>query len=308
MDLDNLGGSKDPFADDFDALALDDGEKKKKKKSSKKKDEEVGDASSGDLIHIRVQQRNGRKCITTVQGLNQELDLQKILKALKKANNCNGTVVADDEMGDVLQLQGDQRKAVADFLTKNGARARAAAVPLPLLPEADAPLGPPCPRSNRDRPCGQDQDARRGLTCYTHAHDRPARGARQGGGEREPRDGQPAVRGSREVASCARLVATSSSGEGQRGCAPLTRQRRHESATHERRRSEVHRCSDEHAVYRTILRAASFRCVFITSCLRRYCRLDRSENEKQNVSSRTGHGVTERARTPTVSGVRAARA
>ena len=33
-------------------------------------------------IHIRVQQRNGRKCITTVQGLAEDLDIKKIAKAL----------------------------------------------------------------------------------------------------------------------------------------------------------------------------------------------------------------------------------
>ena len=37
-----------------------------------------------DLVHIRMQQRNGRKCITTVQGLNPELDMKKIVKAIKK--------------------------------------------------------------------------------------------------------------------------------------------------------------------------------------------------------------------------------
>jgi translation initiation factor 1 (eIF-1/SUI1) len=29
---------------------------------------------------------------------------------------CNGTVVEDDELGQVIQLQGDQRKNVAQFL------------------------------------------------------------------------------------------------------------------------------------------------------------------------------------------------
>lgn len=29
---------------------------------------------------------------------------------------CNGTIVADSEMGEVIQLQGDQRKDVQDFL------------------------------------------------------------------------------------------------------------------------------------------------------------------------------------------------
>ncbi len=37
-----------------------------------------------DYVHIRVQQRNGKKCLTTVQGLDQSYDYKKILKALKK--------------------------------------------------------------------------------------------------------------------------------------------------------------------------------------------------------------------------------
>jgi len=120
MDLSNLGsGGFDPFAD---ADIPDEGETKKKKKSSKSKasDEEDTLSKSGGVqdVHIRVQQRNGRKCITTVQGLNQELDLKKILKVLKKENNCNGTVVEDEEMGQVLQLQGDQRDSVGTFLIK----------------------------------------------------------------------------------------------------------------------------------------------------------------------------------------------
>ena len=34
---------------------------------------------------------------------------------------CNGTIVNDSEMGEVIQLQGDQRKDVQEFLVdKNG--------------------------------------------------------------------------------------------------------------------------------------------------------------------------------------------
>lgn len=107
-----------------------------------------------------VQQRNGRKCLTTVQGLPEEFDYKKILKALKKGAwaglggrrsgsaglastqtrsifstrltrvlplppllppeyCCNGTVVEDEELGKVLQLQGDQRKQVSQFIISN---------------------------------------------------------------------------------------------------------------------------------------------------------------------------------------------
>ncbi|KAF2866080.1 translation initiation factor SUI1 [Massariosphaeria phaeospora] len=83
-------------------------------------DDATGDsakAQSQNYIHIRIQQRNGRKTLTTVQGLPKKFDQKKILKVIKKKFACNGTVVADSEMGEVIQLQGDQRKDVQDFLT-----------------------------------------------------------------------------------------------------------------------------------------------------------------------------------------------
>lgn len=60
-------------------------------------------------IHIRVQQRNGRKCITTIEGLEDDLDTKRICKAMKAAFNCNGNVIVDEDKGDIIQLQGDQR-------------------------------------------------------------------------------------------------------------------------------------------------------------------------------------------------------
>ncbi|KAG6420808.1 hypothetical protein SASPL_117347 [Salvia splendens] len=65
-------------------------------------------------------QRNGRKSLTTVQGLKKEFSYNKILKDLKKEFCCNGTVVQDPELGQVIQLQGDQRKNVSTFLVQAG--------------------------------------------------------------------------------------------------------------------------------------------------------------------------------------------
>lgn len=80
-------------------------------------------------------ERNGRKALTTVQGLPKKFDQKKILKVIKKKfgkpqnfcfyplaylltalTACNGTIVTDTEMGEVIQLQGDQRKDVQQFL------------------------------------------------------------------------------------------------------------------------------------------------------------------------------------------------
>ena len=66
-------------------------------------------------IHVRMQQRNGRKCITTIQGLADDLDVDKIAKALKKTFNCNGAISTDPELGKILQLSGDQRANVRQF-------------------------------------------------------------------------------------------------------------------------------------------------------------------------------------------------
>merc|ERR1712216_254662 len=80
-------------------------------------DGETGVGGNRGEVHIRVQQRNGRKCICTVQGLASDLDLKKILKYIKKENNCNGAVIAD-KGGNVLQFQGDQRECVRKFLVR----------------------------------------------------------------------------------------------------------------------------------------------------------------------------------------------
>lgn len=75
---------------------------------------------SGGDIHIRIQQRNGRKTLTTVQGIGEEFDKKKLVRAFKKDFACNGTVVEHPEYGEVIQLQGDQRNNVCQFLTKIG--------------------------------------------------------------------------------------------------------------------------------------------------------------------------------------------
>nr|XP_043622787.1 protein translation factor SUI1 homolog 2-like [Erigeron canadensis] len=77
-----------------------------------------GSVGGKDYVHIRIQQRNGRKSLTTIQGLRKELSYEKILKDLKKEFCCNGTIVQDKELGKVIQLQGDQRKNAYTFLTR----------------------------------------------------------------------------------------------------------------------------------------------------------------------------------------------
>ncbi|KAK7112871.1 hypothetical protein V1264_012250 [Littorina saxatilis] len=78
-----------------------------------------GAGIQGGLIHIRIQQRNGRKTLTTVQGIHPKFDLKKLARVCKKFN-CNGTVVEHPEYGEVIQLQGDKREAMNSFLSEVG--------------------------------------------------------------------------------------------------------------------------------------------------------------------------------------------
>jgi translation initiation factor 1 len=73
-----------------------------------------------EYVHIRIQQRNGKKSLTTVQGLKKEFSYEKILKDLKKEFCCNGNVVNCKDLGKIIQLQGDQRKNVSHFLIHAG--------------------------------------------------------------------------------------------------------------------------------------------------------------------------------------------
>ncbi|CAN8100580.1 unnamed protein product [Discula destructiva] len=102
MSIENLK-DKDPFAD---AEASED-----------EADENISSNKVPSKIHVRVQQRNGRKSITTVTGLPKKFSRKKILKQIKKDFACNGNIV-EDNGEQVIQLQGDQRKPLITFLTR----------------------------------------------------------------------------------------------------------------------------------------------------------------------------------------------
>ena len=70
-----------------------------------------------DYVHIRIQQRNNKKCLTTIQGIDEKYDLKRIVKVMKKEFNCNGSVVKET---DVIILQGDQRENSKLMLTTIG--------------------------------------------------------------------------------------------------------------------------------------------------------------------------------------------
>ena len=61
---------------------------------------------------------NGRKSITTISGLEQDLDFVKLLKAFKKSFQCIGSldVKTGTDIVLAIKLSGDQRENVKKFL------------------------------------------------------------------------------------------------------------------------------------------------------------------------------------------------
>merc|ERR1719262_533688 len=101
VDIANFGGGIGPnFGDDLDTAG--------------------GGGGKEGYIHIRNQQRNGKKSLTTIQGIPDKFNYKKILKAFKKNFNCNGSIVEDEEFGNIIQIQGDKRAEVAEFLFFEG--------------------------------------------------------------------------------------------------------------------------------------------------------------------------------------------
>ncbi|MGJ2483470.1 SUI1 family translation initiation factor [Salmonella enterica subsp. enterica serovar Paratyphi A] len=80
----------------------------------------TADNGTKGYVTIRVEYRNGRRRLTTVEGLKKEFSYEKILKDIKKQFYCNGTVVQDRNLGKVIQLQGDHGQNVSEFLVKAG--------------------------------------------------------------------------------------------------------------------------------------------------------------------------------------------
>ena len=65
-------------------------------------------------IHIRLIRHSARRAITMIEGLDDDLDLNRICKYMKRAFNTNGCVIEDK----VIQLQGDFRDESREWMVK----------------------------------------------------------------------------------------------------------------------------------------------------------------------------------------------
>lgn len=73
-------------------------------------------------IHIRIKQRNGRKCISIITGLNKvpnmnKSSLEQLVKKFRKKFSCS-VAIKDD--GNTVELQGDHRLKIQNELINLG--------------------------------------------------------------------------------------------------------------------------------------------------------------------------------------------
>ena len=66
-------------------------------------------------IHLRLVQL-GKKCITMIEGLDDDLDLNRIARAMRKHFNCAVAVKKDKDDNIYIQMQGDHRQDITAWL------------------------------------------------------------------------------------------------------------------------------------------------------------------------------------------------
>jgi len=74
------------------------------------------DLFENSKVTISVEKRNGKKCITNVIGMAEDLDLKKIMSYIKKTYSCNGSIIKDEKHGEVISFSGDQKENIFNFL------------------------------------------------------------------------------------------------------------------------------------------------------------------------------------------------
>jgi translation initiation factor 1 len=67
-------------------------------------------------VTIIVEKRGGKRFITNVIGMAEDLDLNKILSYLKKKHNCSGSILKDEKFGEIMSFTGDQKENIYNFL------------------------------------------------------------------------------------------------------------------------------------------------------------------------------------------------
>jgi translation initiation factor 1 len=68
------------------------------------------------IVNIWLKQRTSRKYYTEIDGLADDLDLDKILKCWRHEFHCSAAKTLNKNEDRIIRLQGDQRNLVLAFL------------------------------------------------------------------------------------------------------------------------------------------------------------------------------------------------
>lgn len=71
-------------------------------------------------IHLRIQNRTGKKCLTYIQGLPESVDLKQLCQTIRRKFNCNCTEIDHPKIGKCVQMSGDFRKELCEYFVTTG--------------------------------------------------------------------------------------------------------------------------------------------------------------------------------------------
>ena len=75
-------------------------------------------------IKIGVKQRNTKKYLTMITGIDTKYDYKTLLSDIKKEFQCNGAIIENKKNEKVIQLNGNQKDKMFKFLIDNNIATR----------------------------------------------------------------------------------------------------------------------------------------------------------------------------------------
>lgn len=72
------------------------------------------------IVEITIRQRTQRKCYTIIHFIPEDIDLKLVLKEWTKRFSCAGSVKKDNSGEEFIELFGDHREEVKEFLIFEG--------------------------------------------------------------------------------------------------------------------------------------------------------------------------------------------
>jgi translation initiation factor 1 len=77
-------------------------------------------AIDAGVVHLRIQKRTGKKCLTFIQGIPDTVDTKSLCQKIRKMYHCNCTEIDHPKIGKCVQMSGDSRDDLIKFLIKEG--------------------------------------------------------------------------------------------------------------------------------------------------------------------------------------------